>query len=392
MKVLAINIGSTSFKYKLIEIENERTISEGAVDRIGDVESTLRIKKSDGTRVEKKLKCPVQSDAIQTVFAEEAEIREADAVGFKTVHAGEMYGPVIIDDSVLEEMEKYCSAAPAHNPHYISAVGECKKILPRIPMVAVFETGFHRSVPDYAYLYCVPYEWYEKYGVRRYGFHGASLGYVTERLSKLVQDEKKNRFVICHLGGSSSICAVKDGISVDTSMGFTPQAGIPMNNRIGDIDPFLIPFIMDMLGKTATEVFDSLSSESGLLGISGVSKDVRDLEEAAKNGNERAELALNVFSYAVQKYIGSYFVTLGGLDVLAFSGGIGEHSSAMRKRICGKLQALGVELDEQENRKADGPELRISADRSKVEVFVVPTNEELIVAKSAARLLADGPT
>jgi acetate kinase len=389
MKILVINLGSTSFKFKIIDTDSESVLSEGLIDRIGSPLSTVSIKKMGDGIIEEEREFRNQSEAIEAVFSAVRGIKEVDAVGFKAVHAGETFGPILIDEALITEMEKFNSAAPAHNPHYISAMKKLGQILPETPLVGVFETGFHRSIPDYAFTYSIPYEWYEKYGIRRYGFHGASLTYVSEKIREHVPNEKKNKYVLCHLGGSSSICAVLNGKSIDTSMGFTPQAGIPMNNRIGDIDPFVIPFLLDTKREDLKSIFKKFSDESGLLGISGVSKDVRDLEKAALNGDERAELALNVFSYAVQKYIGSYLVVLGGMDVLAFSGGIGEKGHTMRARICRGLRFMGVELDEDKNKENNGTEAKISSGTSTVDIFIIPTNEELTVAKKTAELLLE---
>lgn len=396
MKVLISNVGSTSFKSKFFDMETEAVKASASVERVGSEASRLRFQSVGKNLIEFNKPVPDHTQAIRMVLEllpdQElgciSSLNEIDAIGFKAVHAGNFRGPAIIDDAVISMMEKFNDAAPSHNPPYLAAMRSFREILPNTPQVAAFETAFHVNIPDYAYIYSVPYEWYEDYDVRRYGFHGASLRYVSERVRDLVgTKDDQMRLVACHLGGSSSICAVRNGVSIDTSMGFTPQAGVPMSTRCGDIDPFIFPYMMESTGLGKEEISNLLTKRGGLLGISGVSADVRDLEKAAEEGHQRALLALNAFAYGVKKYIGAYAAALGGIDVLTFSGGIGENASIMRARICSGLEFLGIYIDFEKNSRFSGRELCISKEGAAVQVWVVPTNEELIVARETARII-----
>ncbi len=363
----------------------ERLLAEGAVDRIGESVSTVTFTVGGIKIPQYQHHAASHEQAVELVMDVLESSYAPDVVGFKTVHAGSEFGPVVIDQSVISKMEEFSEAAPSHNPAYIKAIKSFQKRTPELPLVAVFETGFHRNIPDYAYLYSTPYEWYEKWGIRKYGFHGASLRYVSDRIRELT-DEKCSKVIICHLGGSSSICAVRDGVSLDTSMGFSPQAGILMNNRIGDIDTFVLPYISSKSGMNMDTVFARLVNDSGMKGISGYSGDARDLERDRETVY-RADLALNMFSYAVKKYIGAYAAVLDGVDTLCFSGGIGEKSFYLRSEICSGLKYLGIELDQKGNNECFEKEQRISLPSSKVDIFVIPTNEEVVIARSAWDLL-----
>jgi acetate kinase len=309
------------------------------------------------------------------------ELRELDGIGFKVIGARNVTGAVLLDEPVLAAMEEYTPLLPSHNPPYVEAIRLFRELLPAVPLVGLFETAFHADLPPCAYLYPVPYEWYERHGVRRYGYHGASLRYVAERVPVLLGRPADGlRLVACHLGGSSSICAIHSGRSVDTSMGMSNQAGIPMATRCGDVDPFILLYVMERDGLSVEEIRRILVAQAGLAGLSGLSGDVRDLEQAAMQGHHRAALALDVFAYAVKKYIGAYAAVLGGIDVLAFAGGIGEHGVEMRQRICDGLGFLGIALDAERNR-VRGQEAIISKRGAPVTVVVVPTNEEIIVAR-----------
>ncbi len=385
MNVLVINVGSTSLKFKFYDMPAERLLAEGAVDRIGESVSTVTFTVGGIKIPQYQHHAASHEQAVELVMDVLESSYAPDVVGFKTVHAGSEFGPVVIDQSVISKMEEFSEAAPSHNPAYIKAIKSFQKRTPELPLVAVFETGFHRNIPDYAYLYSTPYEWYEKWGIRKYGFHGASLRYVSDRIRELT-DEKCSKVIICHLGGSSSICAVRDGVSLDTSMGFSPQAGILMNNRIGDIDTFVLPYISSKSGMSMDTVFARLVTDSGLKGISGYSGDARDLERDRETVY-RADLALNMFSYAVKKYIGAYAAVLDGVDTLCFSGGIGEKSFYLRSEICSGLKYLGIELDQKGNNECFEKEQRISLPSSKVDIFVIPTNEEVVIARSAWDLL-----
>src|SRR4030066_291058 len=358
MKILISNVGSTSFKSKFIDMDAETTKASAAVERVGSEESRLKFQSIGKNPIEFIKPVPNHNQAIRMVLDLLVDqdvgcissLDEIDAIGFKTGPQGDFRGPAIINDEVISIMEKFNEAAPSHNPPYLAAIRSFREILPDTPQVAAFETAFHANIPDYAYIYSVPYEWYENYGIRRYGFHGSSLRYVSERVSLLVDQKIGHvRLVACHLGGSSSICAILNGISIDTSMGFTPQAGVPMSTRCGDIDPFIFPYMMKATGLRKEDISDLLTKRGGLLGISGISADVRDLERAVEGGHQRALLALKAYAYEVKKYIGAYAAALGGIDVLAFSGGIGENASEMRARICSGLEFLGINIDLVEN-------------------------------------------
>lgn len=399
MRILVANVGSTSFKYKLLDMQDERPIAWGKVERIGSLRSPMNYHASEHTDLHQEIVAPDQAAAIRRMLdllvdPDQGCLRaldEVDAVGFKAVHAGAITGALPVTEELIAAMVAYSDAAPAHNPAYIRAMRIFQEFMPETPQVALLETAFHTTIPDHAFIYSVPYEWYERHGVRRYGFHGASLRYIAERVPALLGRSSEGlRLVACHLGGSSSVCAIRDGRSVDTSMGFTPQAGVPMGTRCGDIDPFIIPFIMEREGLTPAEVRSALTQQGGLLGISGLSADVRDLEEAAAKGHARASLALASFAYEVKKFIGAYAAAMGGLDVLVFSGGIGENAPMMRARICEGLGFLGVELDPERNAACEDKEGEISKQGARVPVLVVLTDEELIVARATARVISSG--
>ncbi|MDD5014187.1 MAG: acetate/propionate family kinase [Atribacterota bacterium] len=388
--ILVINIGSTSLKYQLYNMDNESVLIKGLIERIGSQDSIMEykivkelLKKTINTSLGYTSAIEAMLDTIIRnknnrigVIERLSEIR---AIGFKAVHCGKIFQSSLIDDSIISMMEEYSSVVPAHNPPYINAIKQFKKILPNMPLVGVFETNFHKDIPDYAHIYSIPYKWYEKYNIRRYGFHGASHRYISEAVCKIFHSGNDLKIISCHLGGSSSISAIKNGKSIENSMGFSAQAGVPMSNRCGDLDPFSIPFIMEKEKLKFEEVMEILVKKSGLLGISGISGDMRDLEENY-NSNHRASLALNTFIYQTKKYIGSYIAVLGGLDVLTFEGGIGENSPLVREKICHGMEYLGIHLDHKKNQSKE-KEIIISKNEAKVKIIVVPTNEELIVAR-----------
>jgi acetate kinase len=310
---------------------------------------------------------------------------EVSAIAFKTVHGGRYSGVQRVTPNVLTAMEEVCGVAPAHNPPYIAAMRLLAEKLPQIPLVAAFETDFHATIPEQNRVYAIPYEWTEAAGVRRWGFHGASHRYIAGRTAEIFGRDSL-RVISCHLGGSSSLCAIRNGKSVATSMGMSPQSGLPQNNRVGDFDPFALPRIMEHKGKPLREVLSVLANQSGLLGISGVSTDYRDIAEAAAAGNARAKLALDVFIASARHYLGAYLVELGGADAIVFTGGIGENNAALRTGVCRDLAELGIVLDEAANEKARG-EMSIHAPQSRAQIWVMPTNEEIVVARLAADLL-----
>ena len=392
MKVLVANLGSTSFKYRLYDMADERQLARGGTERIGSAESRSFVE-IGGRRQEMISAVPDHAVAVrrcldQLTDAEHGCLKSASevaAIGFKAVHGGVFSGVQRVTPHVLAAMESMNSVAPAHNPPYIKAMRLLSEKLPEIPLVAAFETGFHETIPDRLRYYAVPYEWAEKHQVERWGFHGASHRYIAGRSAELLGREDL-RIISCHLGGSSSLCAIKYGESVANSMGMSPQSGIPQNNRVGDFDPFALPVLIEQTGKSLNELLKDLDSKSGLLGLSGVSGDVRDLEEAAAKNNERARLALDVFITAIRHYLGAYLVELAGADAIVFTGGIGENGASVRAAVCKDLEIFGIALDPAANAAAKG-ECSIGAKSSRTQVWVVPTNEELVVARQAKELL-----
>jgi acetate kinase len=376
MKCLIPNIGSTSFKYRVLSMPEEAVLAEGRVERIGqpggecaDYLSAIR-------------KC------LGAIAGEGKALRnlsEIDAVGFKVVHAGPLSEPQLIGDELLAAMEEFSFLAPAHNPAYIAAIQAFRQELPGVPLVAVIETGPYRFMDEAATTYAVPYEWRRDFGIRRYGFHGASHRSASERTQALL-GRTNLRHISCHLGGSSSVAAFRDGLPVGTSMGASPQSGLPQNNRVGDIDVFAVLHMMKKLRLNPDEMAAILSSRSGLAGISGGSGDLRDLSQAAVAGDKRAQLALDVYVLAIRHYVGALMLSLGGIDAITFSGGIGENSAEIRSAVLKDLSGFGVELDEDKNRTIKG-EGAISTDNSKVKVLVVPANEEMIVARETAAVV-----
>ena len=392
MKILVANLGSTSFKYRLFDMTDERQLARGGVERIGAAESRT-FAEIGGQKRESVSAVPDHAVAVRECLAQLTapdfgcleDAGEVSAIGFKAVHAGSAGGVRVVDEDVLQAMESLSPTAPAHNPPYVKAMRLLGRRLPEIPLVAAFETAFHETIPDRNRFYAVPWDWSQEYDIRRWGFHGASHRYVATRLGELL-GRNDARIISCHLGGSSSICAIKAGKSVATSMGMSPQTGVPHNNRVGDFDPFALPVLMKKSGKSLEELLDDLAKNSGLLGLSGISGDVRDLEGAAATGDKRAQLALDVFTSAVRHYLGAYLVELGGADAIAFAGGIGENGVNTRTAVCAGLEELGIVLDPAVNASTRS-EGRISAANSRVQIWVVPTNEELIVARQTKELL-----
>mgnify|MGYP000929448302 FL=1 len=368
MKVLVANIGSTSFKYRVFEMDDEQVLGEGRVERIGQPGGD----------------CPDYDTAIRRCLA--TIDYPLDVVGFKAVHAGPLSGANLVDDRVLAAMEEFSFHAPAHNPPYIAAIRGFQHVLPSVPLAALLETAFFDQVPEAATTYAVPYAWKEELGVRRYGFHGASHRAASENVQKLLE-KRDLRHISCHLGGSSSLAAVRNGVAIDSSFGMSPQSGLPHNNRTGDIDSFAILFVMKRLGLGVDEMASILATKSGLAGMSGTSGDMRDLEEAAQAGNARAKCAIDMFTRSIRHYIGAFWLELGGLDVLTFSGGIGENSRALRASVCAGLGGFGLEIDQKRNESVRGQGV-ISTDQSKVKVIVIPADEERIVARASAALVS----
>ncbi|HLJ12230.1 MAG TPA: acetate/propionate family kinase [Planctomycetaceae bacterium] len=392
MKVLVANLGSTSFKYRLFAFPAEEQLARGSIDRIGQAQSVSCVEIGK-RREEVTLAVPDHAAAVGICLAQLMHpewgciesASEVAAIGFKAVFAGRLSGVRIVDELLLATMEKFSEIAPAHNPMYAKAMRQLRSAFPEIPLVAALETAFHETIPDAHRFYAVPYEWKTDYEVCRWGYHGASHRFLSGRMAQLL-GRNDLKLVTCHLGGSNSLCAVKDGASLANSLGMSPQSGLPHNNRVGDFDPFALPVLMRATGKTLDQLLQELSNKSGLLGLSGLSQDVRDLEQAADQGHARARLALDVFIASIRQYLGAYLAILGGADAIVFSGGIGENSKLVRSGVCAGMDWAGIVLDDELNRGAKG-EARISADRSRTQVWVVPTNEEIVVARQTAQAL-----
>ncbi|WP_346912786.1 acetate kinase [Clostridium sp.] len=395
MKVLVINCGSSSLKYQLINMETEESLAQGLVERIG-IEGSILTQKVPG-RDKYIIEQPMadHKDAIKLVLDALVDgnhgvissMDEISAVGHRVVHGGEKYSEsVVIDDAVMASLEECVKLAPLHNPANIIGINACKSLMPNTPMVAVFDTAFHQTMPKTAYMYPLPYELYAKYGIRKYGFHGTSHKYVSAECAKLMgKDIKDVKIITCHLGNGASLAAIKDGHCVDTSMGFTPLEGIAMGTRCGNIDPAIVTFLMNEGKMTAKEVDNLMNKQSGVLGLSGVSSDFRDIEDAAKEGNERAVLALDVYDYRVRELIGAYAAAMGGVDAVVFTAGLGENAIETRAQICKGLEFLGIEIDDAKN-NVRGKATEVSKDGAKVKVFVIPTNEELVIARDTKEL------
>ena len=395
MNILVINCGSSSLKYQLINSETEGVLAKGLCERIG-IDGMLTYQPEGGEKEKSEIAMPTHTEAINAVLSALTNeksgviksLSEVGAVGHRVVHGGEKFtSSCLINDDSMKAIEECNDLAPLHNPANLIGIRACQELMPGVPMVAVFDTAFHQTMPDVAYTYGIPYEYYEKYKVRRYGFHGTSHSYVSKRTAEIVgKPYDQMKIIVCHLGNGASISAVNCGKSVDTSMGLTPLEGLVMGTRSGDLDPAIIDFVGKKEGLSLDEMNEVLNKKSGMLGISGVSSDGRDLEAAAESGNKRAQLALDVFDYRVIKYIGAYAAAMNGVDAIAFTAGIGENNIKMRKDVCSSLTYLGVKLDEEKN-NVRGEERIISADDSKVQVLLVPTNEELAIARETLALV-----
>ncbi len=387
MKILIANPGSTSYKCKLFETTDMSLLFTATVERIGDNEGIYSYSFGENEPKREVLKIEDYFKAIDLTIQslkEKYSIQDINAIGFKTVHAKDVTGCVELTDNVLKAMEDYRSLAPVHTDVYITAISIFKKLLTSTPLVGLFETHFHVNIPEEAYLYGIPYKYYEKYGIRKYGFHGASHRYIGQRANELFGAKKT---ISCHLGGSSSVCAIKDGWSIDTSMGMSPQSGLLNSNRVGDLDAYALLYLMEKENLSIKDAGEILMSKSGLLGITGGLSDFRDIETKMLEGDERAKIAFKTFAYYVKRYIGEYLAILNGVDCIAFTAGAGEKSSLLRKEIIGELENLGIILDEEKNNE-NPIEGKISTENSKTIIAVIPTNEELIVAKEVEKYLA----
>lgn len=396
MKILVVNCGSSSIKYQLINMENEKLMAKGYLEKIGLPDSFLTHNvNGEKHKIEKVVKN--HEEGIKLVLEQLTHpeygvitnLNEIGAVGHRVLHGGEkLSDSVLITDEVIDVIKDCIPLGPLHNPAQLKGIEACKEVMKNIPMVAVFDTAFHQTLPKKAYLYAIPYEYYEKYSIRKYGFHGTSHRFVSKRAAELVNKPIEDlKIITCHLGQGASLCAVKGGKSVDTSMGFTPLAGVPMGTRSGDIDPSIVTFLMKKENLTPDEMDTILNKKSGKLGVSGVSPDDRDVEAAIKEGNERAKLAIDTFVYQVIGYIGRFAAQMDGVDVITFAGGVGENGIEVRKQICDSLSFLGIKIDEEKN-NCKGEEIEISTPDSKVKVFVVPTNEELTIAKDTMEVVS----
>ncbi|WP_455788632.1 acetate/propionate family kinase [Acidaminococcus fermentans] len=395
MKIFVVNCGSSSIKYQLIDMKDESVIAKGLVERIGIEGSVLTHTPAGKDKVRLESAIPDHVDGIKKVLAALVDpnhgviksMDEIDAVGHRVVHGGEIFNEsVVITDEVLKQIEDLSDMAPLHQPANVSGIRACQKLMPNTPQVAVFDTAFHQTMPPVAYMFGVKYEEYKDYGIRKYGFHGTSHKYVSGVAAQLLgKDIKDTKIITCHLGNGSSITAVDGGKSVDTSMGFTPLDGVLMGTRTGSIDPAVVPVLMQKKGLDAAGVDKYMNKECGVLGISGVSSDFRDLEDAAAKGNERAQLALDMFCYQVKRYVGAYAAAMGGVDAIVFTAGVGENDIHTRQQVCAGLEFLGVKLDADRN-NVRGKVTEISAADSKVKVFLIPTNEELAIAQDTLRL------
>ena len=390
MKIMSVNAGSSSLKFSLFDMDKTLCIASGYFERVG-LEGSFYTIKYNGEKIKEEVELPNHTVAVEVMLDRLItlgiikDLEEIDGIGHRIVHGYTYDHSVIITDKVIEDIKSYADFAPLHNPAHILGIEACKKALPNVPMVAVFDTAYHQTMKKENYIYPVPYNWYTDYGVRKYGAHGTSHKYIAGRLSEIL-NTKNYKAIICHLGSGCSLSAVKDGICVDTSMGFTPLAGVMMGTRSGDIDSSIIPYIMEKEGLNAKEVVDVLNKKSGLLGVSMKYSDYRDIRSAIDEGDEQAILANKIFVNTVVKYIANYYVELEGIDALVFTAGLGENSSPARHDIISKLKVLGISIDEEKN-KTTGEEIELTSKDSKVRVFAIPTNEELMIAKETLSLI-----
>ena len=397
MKVLVLNCGSSSIKYKLYNMDNEAVLAQGGVERIGLDNAFIKVKLTNGEKKQIMADLPTHKEGVSLVFkclldpefGAIKDLKEIDAVGHRIVQGGDKYNKsVIVDKQVEQDIEELCDLAPVHNAGHLKGIRAVDALMPTTPQVCVFDNAFHSTMPDYAYLYAIPYELYEKYHIRRYGFHGTSHRYVSQRVCEILGlDVNNSRIITCHIGNGASVAAVLNGKVIDTSMGLTPLAGLMMGSRCGDIDASAVTYLMDKLGKKPQEMADYLNKQSGVLGITGISSDMRDVENAAQKGNKRAKLALEMYDYRIKKYIGAYAAALGGVDAVVFTAGVGENQTGTREQACAGLEFLGIKIDKAKNATIHGEEAIISTPDSKVKVVVVPTDEEIVIARDTKELV-----
>ena len=397
MKILVLNCGSSSIKYALYDMDDQSVLTSGGIEKIGLPDSFIKIKLADGKKVQIDEPIPEHTKGVKFIlqvltegeYAVLGSLNELDAVGHRTVHGGEKFNKsVLLTDEVMEAFAACNDLAPLHNPANIKGINAVKELLPEIPQVGVFDTAFHQTMPDYAYMYALPYDLYTQYGIRRYGFHGTSHRYVSERVCEYLGIKAEGtKIITCHIGNGASIAAVKDGKCVDTSMGLTPLEGLMMGTRSGDIDAGAITFIMDKLNLDTKGISDLLNKKSGLAGVSGLSNDLRDILAGIADGNERARIAKEMYTYRIKKYIGEYAAAMGGVDVILFTGGAGENQWEVRQGATAGLEFMGVKMDDEKNKACRATEAVISADDSRVKVCVIPTDEELMIAKDTLALV-----
>lgn len=396
MNVLVLNCGSSSVKYKLFQMPEGKVLAQGGVEKLGLSDSFLKLKLPSGEKVVLEKDMPEHTVAIdfilKTITGSEygciKSLSEIDAVGHRLVHGGDKFSEsVVITDAVVESVKQCIDLAPLHNPSTLKGVAAVTELIPGVPQVGVFDTAFPQTMPQRAFMYALPYEYYEKYGVRRYGFHGTSHRFVSKRACKFLGlDYNKARIITAHIGNGASMCAIKEGKCIDTTMGLTPTEGLMMGTRVGDVDPGALVFIGEKEGLSMAQLSEVINKKSGVLGVSGVSSDMREIEEAISQGNERAKLALEMYDYRIKKYVGAFTAAMGGLDLLIFTGGVGENQTTTREYVCEDMQYMGIEIDKTLNAKIHGDEALLSTKESKVKVVVIPTDEELMIALDTVAL------
>ena len=396
MNVLVLNCGSSSVKYKLFQMPEGKVLAQGGVEKLGLSDSFLKLKLPSGEKVVLEKDMPEHTVAIdfilKTITGGEygciKSLSEIDAVGHRLVHGGDKFSEsVVITDAVVESVKQCIDLAPLHNPSTLKGVAAVTELIPGVPQVGVFDTAFPQTMPQRAFMYALPYEYYEKYGVRRYGFHGTSHRFVSKRACEFLGlDYNKARIITAHIGNGASMCAIKEGKCIDTTMGLTPTEGLMMGTRVGDVDPGALVFIGEKEGLSMAQLSEVINKKSGVLGVSGVSSDMREIEEAISQGNERAKLALEMYDYRIKKYVGAFTAAMGGLDLLIFTGGVGENQTTTREYVCEDMQYMGIEIDKELNAKIHGDEALLSTKESKVKVVVIPTDEELMIALDTVAL------
>lgn len=399
MKILVLNCGSSSIKYALYDMNDRSVMAQGGIERVGMEGTFVKVKLPNGEKRTIEHDIPEHTEGVKLIFSLLTDkaigaiksLEEIDAVGHRMVHAGEKFAhSVVINDEVIKAYEECIDLAPLHNPANLKGVNAVRSLMPNMPQVGVFDTAFHQTMPKHAFMYALPYELYEKYGIRRYGFHGTSHRYVSARACEyLGLDYEKQRIITCHIGNGGSVAAIKNGKCIDTSMGLTPLEGIMMGTRSGNVDAGALVYLQKKLGLSADELSDLLNKKSGMLGISGISSDMREVREAAENGNERAKLAISMYTYCIKKYVGAYAAAMGGCDIIVFTAGVGENQDIVRELVCTDMEYMGVEMDVEKNSKIRAEEAVLSMPESKVKIVLIPTDEELMIASDTMSLVSN---